>query len=79
MVYVRGHAMDLILGEQGADGLGLCRCACPTSNVMESWHDGGNGGDPEWRGTDGPRMSAVARVKTRLFEGLCRGGQQAGL
>ncbi|KNG92704.1 choline dehydrogenase [Pseudaestuariivita atlantica] len=54
MVYVRGHAGDYDhWAEQGADGWSYAD-VLPYFQRMETWDDGGHGGDPEWRGTDGP-------------------------
>ena len=54
MVYVRGHARDFdTWAEMGADGWSYAD-VLPYYKRMETWHDGGHGGDPEWRGTDGP-------------------------
>ena len=50
MVYVRGHARDFDhWAEVGADGW-ACADVLPYFQRMETWH----GGEPDWRGTDGP-------------------------
>ncbi|MEL6267031.1 MAG: FAD-dependent oxidoreductase, partial [Pseudomonadota bacterium] len=54
MVYVRGHAGDFDhWAESGATGWGYAD-VLPYYRRMENWHDGGHGGDPDWRGSDGP-------------------------
>ena len=54
MIYVRGHAKDFDhWAEQGAQGWSYAD-VLPYFKRMEHWHDGGHGGDPSWRGTDGP-------------------------
>ncbi len=54
MIYVRGHARDFDhWAESGAQGWGYGD-VLPYFKRMENWTDGGRGGDPAWRGTDGP-------------------------
>ena len=54
MVYVRGHAKDYdFWNESGAKGWSYSH-VLPYFMRMENWHDGGHGGDPAWRGNDGP-------------------------
>ena len=78
MVYVRGHAMDYDhWEEQGADGWGYAD-VLPYFKRMESWHDGGHGGDPAWRGTNGPLHVSRGPRKNPLFEAFVRAGEQAG-
>jgi len=80
MVYVRGHANGYDhWAEQAGDGMGLYADVwCPTSNVWKLAHDGGHGGDPSGAGTDGPLHVADGPLWKTLFEGFCRGGQEAG-
>ncbi len=44
----------------------------------ESWHDNGHGGDPAWRGTDGPLHVSRGPRKNPLFEAFVQAGEQAG-
>ena len=54
MVYVRGHAKDFDhWAESGATGWSYAD-VLPYFRRMEHWHDGGHGGNPEWRGDSGP-------------------------
>ncbi|MGR3504032.1 choline dehydrogenase [Pseudaestuariivita sp.] len=54
MVYVRGHAGDFDHWEEsGARGWSYAD-VLPYFQRQENWTDGGHGGDPDWRGTDGP-------------------------
>jgi len=45
---------------------------------METWHDGGHGGDRAWRGLDGPLHVSRGPRANPLFEAFVRAGQQAG-
>ena len=64
MVYVRGHARDFdTWAEMGADGWGYAD-VLPYYRRMETWHGAGDGGDPAWRGTDGPCTSRADPGKT---------------
>ncbi|MFV0490386.1 MAG: FAD-dependent oxidoreductase, partial [Pseudorhodobacter sp.] len=54
MVYVRGHACDYDhWQDQGAEGWGFAD-VLPYFKRMECWDPRGHGGDPAWRGLDGP-------------------------
>ena len=78
MVYVRGHAMDFDhWRDSGATGWGYAD-VLPYFKRMESWHDSGHGGDPEWRGKDGPLHVSRGPRQNPLFEAFVRAGQQAG-
>ncbi|MCZ4256733.1 choline dehydrogenase [Sulfitobacter sp. G21635-S1] len=78
MVYVRGHAMDFDHWEEaGARGWSYAD-VLPYYKRMESWHDNGHGGDPAWRGTDGPLHVSRGPRKNPLFEAFVRAGEQAG-
>ncbi|MBK0328258.1 choline dehydrogenase [Rhodobacteraceae bacterium F11138] len=78
MVYVRGHAMDFDhWAEAGADGWSFAD-VLPYFKRMESWHDGGHGGDPGWRGTDGPLHITRGPRSNPLFDAFVKSGQQAG-
>ena len=78
MVYVRGHAKDYEhWEEQGAKGWGYGD-VLPYFKRMENWHDGGHGGDPTWRGTDGPLHVTRGPRKNPLFQAFVDAGRQAG-
>nr|WP_306265045.1 choline dehydrogenase [Pararhizobium sp. IMCC3301] len=78
MVYVRGHARDFDhWAESGADGWAYAD-VLPYYKRMEHWHDGGHGGDPAWRGTDGPLHVTRGPRKNPLFQAFVDAGQQAG-
>jgi choline dehydrogenase len=78
MVYVRGHARDFDhWAEQGADGWAYADVA-PYFERMESWHDGGHGGDPAWRGRSGPLHVTRGRRDNPLFHAFVEAGRQAG-
>lgn len=78
MVYVRGHAMDYDhWAEAGADGWRYAD-VLPYFKRMETWHDGGHGGDPAWRGTDGPLHVTRGPRDNPLFQAFVDAGQQAG-
>jgi choline dehydrogenase len=78
MVYVRGHARDFdTWADMGADGWSYAD-VLPYYKRMENWHDGGHGGDPEWRGKDGPLHVSRGPRKNPLFQAFVDAGQQAG-
>ena len=78
MVYVRGHAMDFDhWAEAGADGWAYAD-VLPYYKRMEHWHDGGHGGDTEWRGKDGPLHVTRGPRRNPLYEAFVKSGQQAG-
>jgi choline dehydrogenase len=78
MVYVRGHAEDYNhWAEQGADGWGYAD-VLPYFKRMEHWHDGGHGGDAEWRGKDGPLHVSRGPRENPLFNAFVEAGKQAG-
>ncbi|WP_113912113.1 choline dehydrogenase [Roseovarius dicentrarchi] len=78
MVYVRGHACDFDhWQDSGATGWGFAN-VLPYYKRMESWTDGGHGGDPEWRGTDGPLHVTRGPRHNPLFETFVQAGRQAG-
>lgn len=78
MIYVRGHALDYDhWAESGAQGWGYAD-VLPYFKRMENWHDGGHGGDPSWRGSDGPlHISRGSRVNP-LTRAFVKAGAQAG-
>ncbi len=78
MVYVRGHAMDFDhWRDQGAEGWSYAD-VLPYFRRMENWHDGGHGGDPAWRGTDGPLHVSRGPRENPLFDAFVQAGKQAG-
>lgn len=78
MVYVRGHARDYDhWAESGAYGWSYADVA-PYFDRMECWHDGGQGGDPDWRGKDGPLHVTRGRRDNPLFSAFVQAGRQAG-
>ncbi len=78
MVYVRGHAMDYDhWAESGAQGWSYAD-VLPYFRRMESWHDGGHGGDPDWRGKDGPLHVTRGTRENPLHDAFVSAGRQAG-
>jgi len=78
MVYVRGHAMDYDhWRDSGADGWSYAD-VLPYFRRMETWHDGGHGGDSYWRGKDGPLHVSRGPRENPLFEAFVEAGKQAG-
>jgi choline dehydrogenase len=78
MVYVRGHARDFdTWAEMGAQGWSYAD-VLPYFKRMEHWHDGGHGGDPAWRGTDGPLHVTRGPRENPLFQAFVDAGRQAG-
>lgn len=78
MVYVRGHACDYdTWAEMGADGWSYAD-VLPYFKRMETWHDGDHGGDPAWRGTDGPLHVSRGRRDNPLTRAFVAAGRQAG-
>ena len=78
MVYVRGHAMDFDhWAEVGADGWSYAD-VLPYYKRMETWHDCGHGGDPAWRGSDGPLHVSRGPRLNPLYKAFVEAGRQAG-
>ena len=78
MVYVRGHARDFDhWADQGAVGWAYADVA-PYFDRMETWHDGGHGGDPDWRGKDGPLHVSRGSRDIPLHQAFVDAGRQAG-
>ncbi|MEO0389149.1 MAG: choline dehydrogenase, partial [Pseudomonadota bacterium] len=78
MVYVRGHARDYDhWAEAGATGWAYAD-VLPYFKRMETWHDGGHGGDASWRGTDGPLHVTRGPRANPLFEAFVAAGREAG-
>lgn len=78
MVYVRGHAMDFDhWAESGAEGWAYAD-VLPYFKRMEHWHDGGHGGDTDWRGHNGPLHVTRGPRGNPLFHAFVKAGEQAG-
>lgn len=78
MVYVRGHARDYDHWAQlGAAGWSYSD-VLPYFKRMENWHDNGSGGDPGWRGADGPLHVTRGNRDNPLFRAFEEAGRQAG-
>ncbi len=78
MIYVRGHAHDFDhWAESGAQGWSYAD-VLPYFKRMEHWHDGGHGGDPAWRGKDGPLHVTRGPRKNPLTRAFVEAGAQAG-
>ena len=78
MVYVRGHARDFDhWAEVGAQGWAFAD-VLPYFRRMEHWHPGPHGGDPAWRGTDGPLHITRGPRRNPLYHAFVEAGRQAG-
>ncbi len=78
MVYVRGHARDFDhWSESGADGWAYAD-VLPYFLRMENWNDRGHGGDPDWRGKDGPLHVTRGKRDNPLVHAFVEAGKQAG-
>ena len=78
MVYVRGHARDYDhWRDRGCDGWGFSD-VLPYFKRMECWNDAGHGGDPAWRGRDGPLHVTRGRMENPLVRAFVAAGVQAG-
>ena len=78
MVYVRGHARDFDhWRDQGAEGWGYAD-VLPYFKRQESWDDGGHGGDPSWRGSEGPLHVRRGTMENPLTRAFIEAGGQAG-
>ena len=78
MIYVRGHARDYDhWAEQGADGWAFAD-VLPYFKRMEHWHDSGHGGDPAWRGKDGPLHVTRGARDNPLTRAFVEAGRDAG-
>jgi choline dehydrogenase len=80
MVYVRGHARDYdTWADMGATGWAYAD-VLPYFKRMESWHGAGGplGGDPAWRGADGPLHITRGPRSNPLFDAFIESGRQAG-
>ncbi len=78
MVYVRGHAGDYDnWSDTGAEGWSYAD-VLPYFLRMENWHDSGQGGDPEWRGKNGPLHITRGKRDIPLHKAFVDAGIQAG-
>ena len=78
MVYVRGHARDFDHWEAaGAQGWAYAD-VLPYFKRMEAWEPRGQGGDPDWRGRDGPLSVTRGPMKNPLYRAFIEAGRQAG-
>ncbi len=78
MIYVRGHARDYDhWADTGAAGWGYAD-VLPYFKRMENWSDGGHGGDPTWRGTNGPLHVSRGKRDNPLTRAFVEAGRQAG-
>ncbi len=78
MIYVRGHARDYDhWAASGAEGWSYADVLSYFKR-MEHWHDGGHGGDPAWRGDDGPLHVTRGPRKNPLTRAFVEAGAQAG-
>jgi choline dehydrogenase len=78
MVYVRGHAGDYNhWAESGAAGWSYAD-VLPYFKRMETWDGNGHGGDPDWRGKDGPLHVTRGPRNNPLHDAFVQAGEQAG-
>lgn len=78
MVYVRGHARDYeTWAQMGAEGWSYAD-VLPYFKRMECWNDAGHGGDPDWRGKDGPLHVTRGQRDNPLVTAFVEAGRQAG-
>ncbi|MEP0155937.1 choline dehydrogenase [Pseudophaeobacter sp.] len=78
MVYVRGHAGDYNhWAESGAQGWSYAD-VLPYFKRMETWDSRGQGGDADWRGTDGPLHVTRGPRDNPLHDAFVSAGAQAG-
>ncbi|ERL98351.1 choline dehydrogenase [Rhodobacteraceae bacterium HIMB11] len=78
MVYVRGHARDFdTWSEMGAYGWSYAD-VLPYYLRQESWTSAGHGGDPEWRGKNGPLHVTRGKRDNPLVTAFVEAGVQAG-
>jgi len=78
MVYVRGHARDFdTWSDLGARGWSYAD-VLPYYKRMESWNSAGHGGDPDWRGSNGPMHVTRGKRDNPLVTAFVDAGRQAG-
>ncbi|MBT8413854.1 MAG: choline dehydrogenase [Boseongicola sp.] len=77
MVYVRGHARDFdTWAQMGASGWSYAD-VLPYYLRLENWHSQ-SGGDPNWRGNDGPLHVSRGPRKNPLYHAFVEAGREAG-
>ena len=77
MVYVRGHARDFdTWAQMGARGWSYAD-VLPYFLRMENWSSQ-SGGNPDWRGNDGPLHVTRGPRKNPLYHAFVEAGRQAG-
>jgi choline dehydrogenase len=78
MVYVRGHPKDFDHWEEaGATGWSFAD-VLPYFRRMEAWDAGGQGGDPAWRGANGPVHVTRGDGSNPLSQAFVAAGAEAG-
>lgn len=78
MIYVRGHACDYdTWQDMGAQGWAYVD-VLPYFKRMENWDSGGHGGDPDWRGRNGPLHVSRGKRDNPLVQAFVQAGAQAG-
>jgi choline dehydrogenase len=78
MIYVRGHACDYdTWQDMGAQGWAYAD-VLPYFKRMENWDSGGHGGDPDWRGKNGPLHVSRGKRDNPLVQAFVQAGAQAG-
>ncbi|MFP7571123.1 choline dehydrogenase [Marivita sp. S2033] len=78
MIYVRGHPQDFDhWRDHGAAGWGYAD-VLPYFQRLENWHDGGHGGDRDWRGSEGPVHITRGSRDNLLTRAFVQAGEQAG-
>ncbi|MEM6944244.1 MAG: choline dehydrogenase [Pseudomonadota bacterium] len=78
MVYVRGHARDFdTWAEMGAAGWAYAD-VLPYYKRLESWNDGGHGGDRGWRGRNGPLHVSRGKRDNPLVKAFVTAGREIG-
>lgn len=78
MVYVRGHAKDFDhWAEAGATGWAYAD-VLPYFKRAEHWHGAADGGEPAFRGHDGPLHITRGPRRNPLFAAFIAAGQAAG-
>jgi choline dehydrogenase len=78
MVYVRGHAHDFDHWEESGAAGWSYSSVLPYFKRMENWDPAGHGGDPGWRGTDGPLHVTRGSRENPLHQAFVLAGKQAG-
>ena len=78
MIYVRGHARDYdTWRDMGAESWGFAD-VLPYFKRLEDWHDGGHGGDADWRGSGGPLHVTRGVRDNPLTRAFVQAGREAG-